>query len=1147
MPRIDPLQLLKTLAVLLSPNGGIKSSEEVVRLVQLMQKFSKKLVSKSIYIEILRATEPDLLARFLKEKGWDLLNLWFLDSIKTQNWPLCLDIMSLFEECPVTASLLKDNVESNQAPRLINQLRLNMNISENIRTLSSRVYSKWYGILSPPKTAFEPLQAKTVDAPKPISPSKQPEPVVKQLPLRNRKKALLTAPTPPKKAPVRGRGAKVQRVLSQDFVSTTDESSSETDEIEAQENVKPVDQPPVTVKIKLGNATKQTKEPAEKPTEENGAGPISLLQSLADEVTEDLNKEKEEKEKEKLGKRRRSEEEKRQKEKAAREKDREKEREKEKKRKQQQSQQQSAHGDERERKRFRPDRRDEVDPEERQRIKEKARLLKEEAQAKKDKDTLSKIGGTMGVGPPPSSSVFSRIPKIPKKVVPPEDAAKSAKTLSFEAMLGGLDAKPKTVKTPMVKNKTAALLESFTNKKSSSSSSSSSSKHHHSSSHSSHHHHHHHHKEHSSSPSGTKKESSSSSSSSVGGSSSRKDSTKKDSPSTKQRHHDDKHKSPSSASKPSKLNIPKRSGSIDMESPKSGSGSKLSMSESTGFMDALLNSMGSGEEPKKKKRRLSERDEGSSPKSKESSDKKEKGDGKTEEETSSQDSGDSSKESEESKPTTFSFYRDTLEEPNDEILNESKPTKRENKDESESDSEGSQSPRQEDKKESGDTSSSKDEKIAEKDDDLPFEEPESLPREVKGILVYHRGKDKRNKKIRFKDGSDLVSISYFEMDEDERCNVNKIKFESMREMELKMEKAAFKSKDSMDSEENDIDKWYKPYAIDIDLDGAAPFVPGHGSVEKDVQFNREKTVLSAFFFSKATTPETPIEPDAASLIPLPNREPTKMIPLEDLSADGENNERDFSSEGWPEPKVNQVDTRANYETDFSLNPALSNLLSSIEISGLQHFLPRSNPGLSQEEQNMLIAQTEAMAKLGMIPGVEPPPPFQPPRGMNMGPGPHRGGPPNMMPPNMLPPNMHPQNMGSPNENVGFGYDNQEYYDGPPHQQGPRQPPHHHHHNHQGPRHQGHHQQGFNKGQHFDRGNNRNNFNNFGPPPNNHQGGRGFNNRGFRGDRGGGGPMRGNNEFYRDRRRDGPPTRPCKFFSQTGHCRDGDNCRYLHER
>ena len=66
MPRIDPHQLLKTLGVLLAPSGGIKSNDEVIRLVTLMHKFSKKLVSKCIYVKILKATTQELLDRFLE-------------------------------------------------------------------------------------------------------------------------------------------------------------------------------------------------------------------------------------------------------------------------------------------------------------------------------------------------------------------------------------------------------------------------------------------------------------------------------------------------------------------------------------------------------------------------------------------------------------------------------------------------------------------------------------------------------------------------------------------------------------------------------------------------------------------------------------------------------------------------------------------------------------------------------------------------------------------------------------------------------------------------------------------------------------------------------------------------------------------------
>lgn len=64
-PRIDPLQLLKCLSVLLGPTGGIKSNDEVQRLASLMTKFSKKLVSKCIYIQILKTTNTDLLGQWV--------------------------------------------------------------------------------------------------------------------------------------------------------------------------------------------------------------------------------------------------------------------------------------------------------------------------------------------------------------------------------------------------------------------------------------------------------------------------------------------------------------------------------------------------------------------------------------------------------------------------------------------------------------------------------------------------------------------------------------------------------------------------------------------------------------------------------------------------------------------------------------------------------------------------------------------------------------------------------------------------------------------------------------------------------------------------------------------------------------------------
>jgi len=150
MPRIDPSQLLQTLKVLLAPDGGIKSPGEVPRFVQLMQKFSKKLVSKCIYIHILTASEPDLLELFLTQKGWDLLNAWFADAYASENYYLCGDLITLFTVCPMTSARLKENVEINQAPKLIRQLSADENISADVRTAALQVLQRWMSVIRAP-------------------------------------------------------------------------------------------------------------------------------------------------------------------------------------------------------------------------------------------------------------------------------------------------------------------------------------------------------------------------------------------------------------------------------------------------------------------------------------------------------------------------------------------------------------------------------------------------------------------------------------------------------------------------------------------------------------------------------------------------------------------------------------------------------------------------------------------------------------------------------------------------------------------------------------------------------------------------------------------------------------------------------------
>ncbi|CAB3231162.1 unnamed protein product [Arctia plantaginis] len=138
MPRIDPIQLLNCLSVLLSPKGGIKSRDEVQRLAILMTKYSKKLVSKCIYIQILKCTETDLLGLFMGSEGWLLVHMWLTESIVAKNWPLVKELLELLLLCPVDIERLK----TNNCPKLVKELSKDEDHFA-IRALASKLVEQW--------------------------------------------------------------------------------------------------------------------------------------------------------------------------------------------------------------------------------------------------------------------------------------------------------------------------------------------------------------------------------------------------------------------------------------------------------------------------------------------------------------------------------------------------------------------------------------------------------------------------------------------------------------------------------------------------------------------------------------------------------------------------------------------------------------------------------------------------------------------------------------------------------------------------------------------------------------------------------------------------------------------------------------------
>ncbi|XP_053960747.1 serine/threonine-protein phosphatase 1 regulatory subunit 10 [Anastrepha ludens] len=143
MPRIVPLQLLKCLKVLLDDNGGILSIGEVKRIAGLMNRYSKKLVSKCIYVQILKVTKTELLGEFMGVGGWSLVYNWLNDAIRAMNWPLVQEILELLLLCPVDV----DRLKINSAPKLVKGLCRDGG-NEGVRILAKRLVEQWLKVVT---------------------------------------------------------------------------------------------------------------------------------------------------------------------------------------------------------------------------------------------------------------------------------------------------------------------------------------------------------------------------------------------------------------------------------------------------------------------------------------------------------------------------------------------------------------------------------------------------------------------------------------------------------------------------------------------------------------------------------------------------------------------------------------------------------------------------------------------------------------------------------------------------------------------------------------------------------------------------------------------------------------------------------------
>ncbi|CAG9826151.1 unnamed protein product [Diabrotica balteata] len=108
----------------------------------LNDKFSKKLVSKCIYILILKNTKTELLDTFMAEGGWTLIQTWLQDAVHTSNRHLVKEIIGLLLITPVDVERLKTNI----LPKLIKSLSRRDDL-EDVAELSTELVKHWLVIV----------------------------------------------------------------------------------------------------------------------------------------------------------------------------------------------------------------------------------------------------------------------------------------------------------------------------------------------------------------------------------------------------------------------------------------------------------------------------------------------------------------------------------------------------------------------------------------------------------------------------------------------------------------------------------------------------------------------------------------------------------------------------------------------------------------------------------------------------------------------------------------------------------------------------------------------------------------------------------------------------------------------------------------
>uniref|UniRef100_A0A8C5DLI2 Serine/threonine-protein phosphatase 1 regulatory subunit 10 n=1 Tax=Gouania willdenowi TaxID=441366 RepID=A0A8C5DLI2_GOUWI len=179
-------------------------------------------------------------------------------------------------------------------------------------------------------------------------------------------------------------------------------------------------------------------------------------------------------------------------------------------------------------------------------------------------------------------------------------------------------------------------------------------------------------------------------------------------------------------------------------------------------------------------------------------------------------------------------------------------------------------------------------------------------------------KGKKKKTVHWAEEEQLKHYFYFDLDETERVNVNKIKdFGEAAKRELMMDRQTFEMarRHSHDTMEEQV-PWMPPRPLTL---AGCLVSPGTNSTEKLTQRDREMGILQEIFLSKESVPDSPHEPDPEPYEPMPPR----LIPLDEDSS--------MPDEGYVEPiETSSLPGEALLQAEGSkLPPVLANLMGNL--------------------------------------------------------------------------------------------------------------------------------------------------------------------------------------------------------------------------